>query len=240
MPYVAEYAAWIPEGGFVLEGGTIHGSTTEGTWVDPSRSNPLFMFELWQLAKYEWVDPARGTYRCDVDDEGLLAFANRYGGLLSTNVGVPLAKWHESLDYFCTFMGSCEWGSRREATDELPVMHYVDGSFPPPEPPTLRLDSNRGVHMRVSGSLNAAFADAWLARVRGKQFISCEICQSWIEWVPAGGRVEQRYCSDRCRTAGFRKKKERARELKQAGMTPAKIAKELGSTTETVKGWLKQ
>ena len=241
VPLVAEYAAWVPEEGFSLENGTVHGNASQGRWVDPVKVNSLFMFELWGLMSHAWIDPTEGTYRFECDDEGLLAFANRYGGLLSRSKATPLARWHESLDYYCAFMGSCEWGAPNDEPGERsPVTSFVDGSFPLPEEPTFLLDSNRGLQLRVSGSLNAAFAEAWLARVSGNQFIRCDVCEAWMEYVPEGGRVKQRYCSDRCRTAGFRLKKRRAHELKAAGMTPAKIAKELGSTSETVKGWLKK
>ena len=51
-------------------------------------------------------------------------------------------------------------------------------------------------------------------------------------------RTHTRFCSAKCRVTGYRQRKREAIRLGEQGRTPASIAKELGSKTATVRGWL--
>lgn len=78
------------------------------------------------------------------------------------------------------------------------------------------------------------------AVARGDQFHRCPECSKWIHKPFERTGPPPAYCSNACKVRSYKKRKKRAREFHASGMTPAKIAKELGSTTETVKGWLKK
>jgi DNA invertase Pin-like site-specific DNA recombinase len=58
-----------------------------------------------------------------------------------------------------------------------------------------------------------------------------------VELAPAN-RAERQPCSDPCRVPAYRARQEQARELASAGKTAREIAKELGSTVDTVKKWI--
>jgi hypothetical protein len=71
----------------------------------------------------------------------------------------------------------------------------------------------------------------------------CRTCGGWFE--VAGGRksgskrTDREFCSNSCRTKNYLQRQEEARQRHQRGETPAKIAKELGTTATIVKNWLK-
>jgi len=53
-----------------------------------------------------------------------------------------------------------------------------------------------------------------------------------------GKRSHTKWCSKKCAVRAYRQRKREAIRLGEQGRTPASIAKELGSTTATVRGWL--
>ena len=72
----------------------------------------------------------------------------------------------------------------------------------------------------------------------GRDYRRCEQCRGWFVLSPDINRSDRAYCSDRCRHKAYRDRRLRARELHAKGVTPAKIARELDSNIETVRGWL--
>ena len=72
----------------------------------------------------------------------------------------------------------------------------------------------------------------------GRDYRRCEQCRGWFVLAPEINRSDRSYCSDRCRHKAYRDRRQRARELHAKGMTPARIARELTSDTQTVRGWL--
>jgi hypothetical protein len=74
----------------------------------------------------------------------------------------------------------------------------------------------------------------------GRNYGRCEQCRGWFVVSPEINRADRAYCSDRCRHKAYRDRRQRARELHAKGMTAPKIAGELGSDSETVRGWLAQ
>jgi len=87
------------------------------------------------------------------------------------------------------------------------------------------------------GAIWLQFAAAFEAH---KTFANCQLCQAPFEISVAqtGKRSDARFCSDRCRVGFYRNRIDRARELGSTGMSPAKIARELGAQVDTVRGWL--
>jgi hypothetical protein len=72
-----------------------------------------------------------------------------------------------------------------------------------------------------------------------KGYRKCEACGRWFE--PGAGpnkRSDRRICSDSCRVALYRRRKARARELRAAGWTAKRIARELGAELSKVHKWL--
>lgn len=90
--------------------------------------------------------------------------------------------------------------------------------------------------------LGALWLQAVWSVTRPTRFQECSVCGRIIELSlhkkTGGRRADARICSDKCRTQAYRSRKKRAQQLVQQGRTPASIAKELGSTTATVQGWL--
>ena len=75
-----------------------------------------------------------------------------------------------------------------------------------------------------------------------KKYEICASCNRSFEISRApttGKRPDARFCSDRCRVAQHRKRKEEARRLKSAGVPIKKIALRLNTTAATVEGWIK-
>jgi hypothetical protein len=78
------------------------------------------------------------------------------------------------------------------------------------------------------------------AVAENKRFRRCAKCQKWFEVTPPVNRKSRHYCSDACRSRAYRSRKDRARQMAATGKSVKKIAKDLDSTVETVKGWLAQ
>jgi hypothetical protein len=87
------------------------------------------------------------------------------------------------------------------------------------------------------GAMWLQFAAAVDAR---KAFLKCARCGAPFEVSRdvAGRRTDARFCSDRCRVGYYRDRIDQARRLGAKGMTAGRIARELGTDTDTVRGWL--
>ena len=72
-----------------------------------------------------------------------------------------------------------------------------------------------------------------------RAFVRCKQCGRWLSISPDTHRTNRELCSERCKSAAYRTRKQRARELTAQGMKPAAIAREVGSTTKVVRGWLR-
>ena len=91
--------------------------------------------------------------------------------------------------------------------------------------------------------LGALWLQAVKSVTRASRFQQCASCGRIMEISrekTTGARADARLCSDKCRAKAYRERKHRAIQLSQQGWTPARIAKDLGSTTATVRGWLKK
>jgi len=68
----------------------------------------------------------------------------------------------------------------------------------------------------------------------GKRHRQCENCGEWLVMQ----RSDARYCKSACRVAHHDKSKGKAVALAQAGMSIEEVAKEVGSRSEIVQGWV--
>ena len=69
-------------------------------------------------------------------------------------------------------------------------------------------------------------------------FRRCGACQEWFRVSPDVRRGHARYCGDARRMKSYRRRMERARRMHAEGVALERIAEELGTTDETVRGWL--
>jgi hypothetical protein len=77
------------------------------------------------------------------------------------------------------------------------------------------------------------------ALTHDKVFSQCRTCGKWFEVAPEVARSHRRYCSNSCRSKGFRERQDRARQLFMSKkMTFEQIAEELDSDVATVKRWI--
>ena len=72
----------------------------------------------------------------------------------------------------------------------------------------------------------------------GRSYQRCAACSRWFELAPGINRSDRQTCSDSCRQKLSKMRKEHALQLHEQGKKPQEIAKEIGSDTQTVKGWI--
>jgi hypothetical protein len=147
------------------------------------------------------------------------------------------------------------WGFVDEAGPVLDVLRpaitlvtgIINGQLAANAGPRLRWDAstNKTIYFDAPFSLFGAvwlqFAQAVHSDKIPKQ---CRTCGRWFE--VAGGRksgskrTDREFCSNSCRSKNYLQRQEEARQRHERGETPAKIAKELGTTSSIVKNWLKK
>jgi endogenous inhibitor of DNA gyrase (YacG/DUF329 family) len=73
-----------------------------------------------------------------------------------------------------------------------------------------------------------------------KQHRPCKECGKWMEIsTEEDGRSARRlFCSDACKSRDYRRRIERARQLKAEGKSLKVIANELESDVDTIKNWV--
>jgi hypothetical protein len=86
--------------------------------------------------------------------------------------------------------------------------------------------------------LKALWLQFALGTSEGKEYRSCVVCGTWYELSPDTARTTRLFCSDGCKSKGYRQKQERARQLFSEKNTFRQIAKVLGSDAATVKRWI--
>jgi hypothetical protein len=107
----------------------------------------------------------------------------------------------------------------------------------------LRLDEDMRTGRPVLRHWPGNLADAlWFqfttAVSESRRYRKCAECQSWFEIPLRGARISKEYCSNACRSAAYRRRQERARQLHGQGRSFKEIAQELGTDVKTVKGWV--
>jgi hypothetical protein len=113
--------------------------------------------------------------------------------------------------------------------------------FPPPPAMQLIDLSREGkvtLETRPANLLNALWLQLASGIAGDTRFRQCPSCGSWFAVSPERRRADAQYCKELCRITAYKRRKKEARRLHAAGRSPSKIAKELGSTVEIVRGWI--
>jgi hypothetical protein len=92
------------------------------------------------------------------------------------------------------------------------------------------------VTFKHANLLDFMFHQLGLALIGGRRFQQCEGCGRW-SLLSGVSRLNRTTCSDYCRLRLHRQRK-KAKELRQQGWSPRKIAKEIHEDVSRVSGWL--
>ena len=91
----------------------------------------------------------------------------------------------------------------------------------------------------VPHSLIAAMWVQFANAIEGNhKLLQCSECRKWFR-LSGDRRADSRFCSNACRFRAYRERQKQARKLYESGTPLREIAKQLGSETKTVKGWIK-
>lgn len=94
------------------------------------------------------------------------------------------------------------------------------------------------LHVVPSTLLGAMWVQLAEAVSAQREFRQCEGCRQWFTLRPGKDRPTKTHCAPECRSLGYRNRKARAVELSEKGWKPGRIARELKSDVDTVRGWL--
>lgn len=94
------------------------------------------------------------------------------------------------------------------------------------------------VRLRYWGIWEFMYAQMCIALVQGWKFQQCVACGKWFQLSPGVNRADRSSCSPSCRFTLYRRRKQQAQGLHEEGKTPKQIAREVGSSVETIKNWL--
>ncbi len=242
----------VAVGGYLVDG------TGDSAVIKPSPD--------WRYREFSPLVEHTGLFRAfaatPLSPEDFCAFANRYGdlwdGLVSASGSFPkvfpgeevqqktVKSWEkEIVDLRCSLEAWDRIRANQVSQDDLPDLlrganHGVTGKFPAP---TFEIDPERGgLRLEpVPGNLLEAIWGQFAQAVNGnKDHRACGHCGDWFELTPEIASKNRYYCTEYCRSAAYRRRRERAVELEAQGMSLSKIAEELGSDAKTVAGWLKR
>jgi hypothetical protein len=85
------------------------------------------------------------------------------------------------------------------------------------------------------GVAHLQFAAAILS---GRETRMCPVCGRYFEVTAPASRNDRLTCSNRCRVRSYRDRQKQARDLHSQGWPLSRIAKKLGSDTDTIKKWV--
>lgn len=132
-----------------------------------------------------------------------------------------------------------EWNARMPAL--FLVQRWINDHLEGAVSPRLLYDRERGKRLlrfiphNLLGALWLQFAQA----IDGnKEYRSCKECGKWFEMSLDAFRTSRLFCSDPCKSKDYRKRKDRAQQLRAEGGSVKDIAKELGTDVETIKKWV--
>lgn len=101
-----------------------------------------------------------------------------------------------------------------------------------------RVDGPLSLEVVPSSLHGALWLQAAQAACGEHEFRQCGMCSRWFTISTEARRSHSVYCQDSCKSKHYRLRKRQAKALREGGMSPSEIAKELGSDTDTVRGWL--
>jgi hypothetical protein len=125
------------------------------------------------------------------------------------------------------------------------VQRWVNDHLDDTVAPRLLYDLDLGAQVLQIVPRNLAGA-MWLQLAQtiagNKHHRTCKECGKWFEVSSEeDGRTARRiFCSDPCKCRDYRRRKERAQQLKVEGKPVKDIAQELDTDAETVKRWLRK
>ncbi len=70
------------------------------------------------------------------------------------------------------------------------------------------------------------------------EVLRCRLCGHWFEFDPATVKRDPFLCSAACRSAAYRQRQGQARRLAAQGLSPAAIARRIGSREERIRCWV--
>jgi hypothetical protein len=73
---------------------------------------------------------------------------------------------------------------------------------------------------------------------QNKQLRRCDFCGRWFEVSPRATGKPRLFCSNACRVKAYKRRQIDAHALYNTGTPIPEIAAQLGSNTDTVRGWL--
>jgi hypothetical protein len=124
------------------------------------------------------------------------------------------------------------------------VLGWVNEALEGDTSPRLLYDAERGrPALRVVPRclLTAMWLQLAEAVAGDKEYRACKECGKWFELNGKQGdrrTLRREFCSDRCKFKEYRRRKERARQLRAEGKPVKQIAQELGTDVDTVKEWV--
>jgi hypothetical protein len=120
-----------------------------------------------------------------------------------------------------------------EAHVWLSVQGRVDPDFNLSDP------ARKPLSLVVNESLGAAlWLQFALSISESRDHRKCQTCEQWFELAPGVHRADSRFCGEACRARAHRIRVASAQALHEKGMSIARIAKKLGATDQTIRGWI--
>jgi hypothetical protein len=101
-------------------------------------------------------------------------------------------------------------------------------------------DRKPGIVLQAAGLLTVMWLQFARAIEGNKKPRACKDCGKWFE-VSAedDGRTARRlFCTEACKTRDYRRRKDRAQQLKAEGMSVKAIAKDIDTDLDTIKKWI--
>ncbi len=198
----------------------------------------------------------------DASDAGILAFANRYGGLTAltgrpSNLkalrhrgvliptpdepGEALADWSAEIGWMAE--GVRLWGKVQQGDREaVPLLaervnERLTGTV------SLNLLYDRTAGRPALDILPRDLATAMVLQLAAavalnKEYRPCRVCGRYFELSPGLNRADRSTCSALCRKRSYRQRMARARKRHAQGKSLREIARELDTNVVTVKKWV--
>jgi hypothetical protein len=160
---------------------------------------------------------------------------HRPGESIRTDRFYDMVNDHLQQSLWSTVLGrpKLEQGSR----------HIFDLQGSVPEAPVMRIirasrDGKLVLEVTPTNLLGALWLQFAYAIVNDIGFRQCLSCRSWFAVSPETRRADSLYCKEACRIRAYKERKKEARRLVAAGKALGEIARELGTTTKVIRGWI--
>ena len=161
------------------------------------------------------------------------------------SVPEPLDQWVEAIEQMrrcVTKWEACRGGGAQQDMENLAEeineqLSYKQVEF------LLRRSGQKKKFLRLVPLPGNLLAALWIqfaqAIADDKEFRQCLECGEWFELSTERFRKSRKYCTDACKSQGYRDRKAKALRMAQAGKTTADIAAAIGMKESTVEEWIK-